>query len=301
MSISSGLLPAEAAEFVDDEDGAPIGRYLPGAVLPSGDQAWQRLGVGHRCETWLAWSPRLWCQVVVKFPRPHQVEHPRARGSLRREVAALGGLAHPALPRIYVDGTGEALPYLVFEQVDGLAIDVEVEERGAFSPVEVALLGTQTLAALRLVHARGIAHVDVKPDNIVVRAGRAVLLDFGSAREIGAPQPEGLLIGSPGYAAPDLEAGRPIATAMDVYGVGVTLHESLTGAMLFDPDLAAQDRPLPEPVDDSALAALLQRMLDPEPAARPGVDAALAELGAISAAAGAEAWPAWATPAVGAS
>jgi serine/threonine protein kinase len=276
-----------------DEDGAPVSHYRPGDRLPGDCLAWERLGVGHRCETWLAWSSRVWCPVVVKFPRPHQLGHPRARRSLGREVAALGGNLHPALPRLYADGTAESVPYVVFEHVDGLALDDEIDEHGRFEPYEVALLGASVLAGLRTVHARGLVHVDIKPENVMLRDGRPVLLDFGSARAIGAAQPPGRLIGSPGYAAPDLEAGEPLSPAMDLYGIGLTMYEALSGTAAFDPQLAAGERQAPAPLDGSELADLVLRLLDANPRLRPPLEETLRALGAITADLGEPAWPSW--------
>jgi serine/threonine protein kinase len=277
----------------DPVDGAPVSGYREGDLLPGDNLAWERLGVGHRCETWLAWSPAMWAPTVVKFPRPHQLDHPRARQTLGREVAALAGNPHPALPRLYVDGTAGAVPHLVFEFVDGSALDDEVDDRGRLAPLDAAILGWQLLAALRTVHARGLAHVDIKPANVMLRDARPILIDFGSARTLGAPQPSGKLIGSPGYAAPELEAGEPIHTSMDVFGIGVTLYEALADDWCFDPDLAAADRPAPRPLPDSPTGALVMRMLDPDPATRPDVDTTMATFGRITAAAGQSAWPEW--------
>jgi len=277
-----------------DEDGDPVSRHTPGDRLPGDCLAWERLGVGKRCETWLAWSPQLWCPAVVKFPRPHQMTDPRARQSMGREVAAVGGNLHPGLARLYEDGTRAPAPYLVSEYVDGIALDDEIDEGGVLAPREVALLATQLLAALRTVHARGLAHVDIKPANIVLRHGRPVLLDFGSARALGALQPPGKLIGSPGYAGPDLEAGEPISAAMDVFGLGVTLYEAMSGEAAFEPELAAADRPSPPALPESTLADLVMRMLDPDPAGRPDVDSALRAFGDLAKEAGEPAWPSWA-------
>lgn len=279
--------------LVDDDDGKPVCAFAPGAALPGGTRAWERLGVGYRCETWLAWSATLWAPVVVKFPRPHQLDHPRARRSLCREVAALAGNLHPGLPRLYRDGTDAAQPHVVIEYVDGPALDDEIEERGAFGALDVALLATQLLAALRTVHARGLAHLDLKPANIVLRDARPVVLDFGSAREIGAPQPAGKLIGSPGYAAPELEAGAPISATMDVYGVGVVLHEALTGKVTFEPELPAEERPEPIAPPPSDAAELVTVMLDRDPAARPDVDAVLRAFGGIARGLDCPVWPDW--------
>jgi serine/threonine protein kinase len=212
---------------------------------------------------------------------------------LRREIAALAGNLHPGLPRLYEDGTEAAHPYVVGEYIDGPALDDEIDERGALAPLDVALLAVQLLAALRIVHARGLAHVDLKPANIVVCDGRPVVLDFGSARELGAPQSAGKLIGSPGYAAPELEGGAPISVTMDVYGVGVVLHEALTGKITFEPELPAEKRPEPVAPPPSAVADLVMTMLEPDPAARPDVDCALRAFGAIAQALDCPVWPDW--------
>ena len=276
-----------------DEDGQPVSTFAAGQLLPGGVEAWERLGVGHRCETWLAWSPTLWAPVVAKFPRPHQSGHPRARQSLRREVAALDGNLHPGLPRLYEDGTGAAEPFLVFEYVDGPALDGELDDHGPMVADEVALLGVHLLAALRTVHDRGFVHVDIKPANVLVRSGRPVLVDFGSSRRRGASQPAGLLIGSPGYAAPELEAGAPIAESMDAYGVGVTLYEALTGIPAFDPDLAAADRPAPAELPASGVTELVEALLHIDPFARPTPAQALRAFSALAASADVDAWPSW--------
>jgi serine/threonine protein kinase len=281
------------ADDVDD-DGAPIGHYLPGDSLFGHCRAWERLGVGLRCETWLAWDMHRWCPAVVKFPRPHQLDHPRARRSLGREIAALAANEHPALPRLFEDGTHESVPFIVIEHVDGPAVDEEIAVSGAFTPLEVALLAGQVLAALRTVHARGLAHIDIKPANVLLRDGRPVLADFGSARAIGAEQPSGQPIGSPGYAAPELEAGAPIDATMDVYGLGLTLYEALTGETAFDTGLAAADRPVLAALPPSDLGELITAMVAVDPASRPGVDEAIRRVGAVTTAAGAPAWPEWA-------
>ena len=275
-------------------DGRPISALTPGDRLPGGARAWERLGIGHRCETWLAWSARLCAPVVVKFPRPDQIGEPRARRALTREVAALRDNLHPALPRLYRDGTDDAFAFLELEYVDGNALDQDIEQHGRFSPVELALLVAQLLAGLRAIHGRGIVHVDVKPDNVMIREGHPVLVDFGSARAIGSPQPAGTMIGSPGYAAPELEAGAPLSPAMDLYGIGTILYEALTGAAAFEPDVPAADRPEPEPLDPSATADLALRLLDPDPAARGDLEDALGELARISADGGAAFRPDWA-------
>jgi serine/threonine protein kinase len=278
---------------VPDEDGQPAWVCDPGAELPGGALAWQRLGVGHRCETWLAWSVPRWCPVVVKLARPHQVGHPRALRSLGREVAALAGNPHPALPALLADGRAAAVPHLVFDYLDGPALDEEVEDAGPMDPDTTALLGIQLLAALATVHRRGLAHLDVKPANVILPDGRPVLVDFGSARDIGTRQPAGAPVGTAGYAAPEAEACELVSAAMDLYGVGATLAEALCGEPAFDPAGDPARRRVPA-LPPSRTAELVAALLAPRPADRPDLPATLRVLGEISAAAGRPAWPAFA-------
>jgi eukaryotic-like serine/threonine-protein kinase len=210
-----------------DEDGEAVWRYQEGQSLPGGALAVDRLGVGTRCETWLAWSTDLWCPVIVKLARPHQVTNQRAIRSLRREVTALTGATHPALPRLIADGTADATPHLLMEYIDGPALDEELERVGPIPVTDAALLGVQILAAVADLHRRGLVHLDLKPANIVLRDGRPVVVDFGSTRRIGTPQPTGHPVGTAGYAAPEQEECRPISPTMDCYGVGSILYEAL--------------------------------------------------------------------------
>jgi serine/threonine protein kinase len=214
-------------EPIDTEDGLPVWAAVEGCELPGGTIAIDRLGVGRRCETWLVWHPTLWCPAVLKLARPDQLNHPRAVKSLRRETAALAGNIHPAFPRLLADGTNETVPHLLIEYIDGPSLADELDENGALSPAEVALLGAQLLAAVRSLHHRGLAHLDLKPDNIVLRDSRPILIDFGSARPLGSLQPPDRPVGTLGYASPAQEACLPVTTAMDLYSLGQTLRESL--------------------------------------------------------------------------
>ncbi|HEX5403425.1 MAG TPA: serine/threonine-protein kinase [Pseudonocardiaceae bacterium] len=213
---------------VDDEDGLPIWGHAEGDPLPGGTLAVFRIGVGTRCETWLAWSAQMWCPVSVKLARPHQVDSERAVKSLRREVTALSGASHPGLPRLIGDGSGEPVPHLVMEYIDGPALDEELDRTGPMAATDVALMCVQILGTVSDLHRRGLAHLDLKPENIVLRDGRPIVIDFGSTRRIGAKQPAGKPIGTAGYAAPEQEDCEPISATMDCYGVGAIMYESLT-------------------------------------------------------------------------
>jgi serine/threonine protein kinase len=212
----------------DVDDGLPVWRCRAGRSLPGGTLAVRRLGSGVRCETWLAWSVEQWCPVVVKVVRPHQLRQPGAVRTLIRERTALTGATHPALPRLLHDGTQEGVPHLVLEYVSGPSLFEALDESGPMSVEDAALLCAQVLAGVADLHRRGLAHLDLKPSSVVLRDGRPVIVDFGSARKIGAAQSVGRPIGTPGYAAPEQEACQPVSTTMDCYAVGVLLYEAVT-------------------------------------------------------------------------
>ncbi len=276
----------------DPDDGLPVWQAEPGDALIDGHLALERLGVGLRCETWLAWSVPLWSPAVVKLARPHQVAHPRAQASLGREVSALGTTSHPGLPRLYVDGRGHRIPHLVLEYVDGPALDEEIDER-PLTDAETCLLGAHLLSTLRAVHDAGVVHVDLKPENVLLRHGSPVLVDFGSARPIGAEQPAGRPIGTAGYAAPELERAGALSTAVDLYGLGTVLYEALTGEPAFDPHVAAAERPIPSlpPAVEPSLSAVVLALLAAEPAGRCAPDRAMAVFAAGAARVDRRPWP----------
>jgi serine/threonine protein kinase len=280
-----------ATHDLDEEDGAPIWGYAEGDLMPGGQLAVTRLGIGIRCETWLAWSTSPWCPVVVKLARPHQVEHPRASRALRRESVALAGAAHPAMPRLIADGIQSAVPHLVMEYVDGPSLADELDRAGATSGRNAVLLGAQILAVVADLHARGLAHLDLKPENVVLRDGRPVVIDYGSARVIGAEQPAGYPIGTEGYAAPEQEECRPISPTMDCYGVGAILYESLT-----DESIRAERR---YDLLPAGLAPVVTGLLEPDPARRLTVPQAMYALADVLPATE-RPWPAWADAHLGA-
>ena len=269
----------------DGSDGGPVRRCGAGEVLIDRREAGpllavERLGTGHRVETWSVWSARDWHPAVLKIARPHHRFDPRVVRSLRREVTALA-TTHPALPRLVADGTGSGDPYVLLEYVDGPNLAEAIDDNGALDPVDAALLGAHLLPAVADLHRRGLAHLDVKTENVVLRDGRPVLVDFGSTRRIGSLQPAGRPVGTAGYAAPELEACEPVSAAMDLYGVGTVLAEALTGMPFTD------DVPLP----DSALTPLVGRLLSDDPAERGTSADVLTELAAC--AGDRRPWPSW--------
>jgi len=267
---------------VNELDGAPVWFCSPGSELPGGFLAWRRLRVGLRCEAWLAWSVPLWCPAVLKLPRPHQIEHPDAARALHREVAALQGQPHPALPRLYHDATTADIPHIALEFIEGPTLEEEIAN-GPLSEPEVALLGAQLLTGLLALHRRRIAHANLTPGHVILRDMRPVLVGFGSARRIGMP---GGPAGTPGYTAPERRTREPISAGNDLYGLGAILYEALTGT-------PASDRP--RTFAHTPLTVLIHTLLHPDPARRPYTHEALTTF-ATTLPPDLRPWPTWADP-----
>jgi len=242
-----------------------------GAELLPGYRVEGLLSRGGRVDTYDVTSLARDCRAVVKVVRPDRLGNERIRVALLTEGALLTTLSHPHLVRGYELVTAPA-PALVLETLPGATVSALVDGR-RLGVADTTLLGRQLVSVLGYLHRQGWVHLDVKPDNVVVQEGRAVLIDLGLATRPGRIE-RGL--GTDGYAAPEQDEGGTVAPATDVWGLGATLFECVTGtAPGREPDVSRVP---------TLLRPLLADCLRADPAARPGtaelrdrLDALLAE------------------------
>ena len=224
--LQSPSMDGSASEFTE---GQHIGPYL----------LQKKLGSGGMGEVWLAsrGDGTLKRQVALKLPHSHIMAGVQRR-RFERERDILATLSHPNIAQLYDAGVADSKhPYLAMEWVDGADINDHCRD------TKLSLIGRlnlflQVLDAVGYAHGRFIAHRDLKPSNVLVtREERVKLLDFGIAKllggdtEVGATQLTrvGAAMATPGYAAPEQMRGDPITAAVDIYALGVVLHELLTG------------------------------------------------------------------------
>ncbi|WP_051798041.1 serine/threonine-protein kinase [Catenuloplanes japonicus] len=273
-----------------------------------------RIGLGGMSEVWRAADETLGRQVAVKILSGTASEDPLLRAAIRREARAAARMTHPHAMRVYDFGevdTGDAvLPYIVMELVEGATLaDVPpLTWRAA------ARMAAEISAALADAHRLGVVHRDIKPANVMLTpSGAAKVLDFGIATLVNADAAplagsftggrtggteilDGWLAGTPPYAAPELLIKGEVGPPADVYAVGATLYQALTGA----PPLAigsweeaaeihrsgtAVPAPLPPSVPE-ALATACLACLARDPAARPTAAAIARIFGGYAAGAG---------------
>lgn len=225
-------------------------------------------------------------QVAVKVLNDAASADEGFRLRFRREAMVVGRLAHPNIVGALDVGTHDDSLYLVLELLDGRPLDSVLREQGVFGLERVTRLLRQVSHALGAAHRVGVVHRDVKPANLMlVDTGHeetTKVVDFGIASEPDSKNATlaGLVLGTPNYAAPEQLLGRRVTPAADVYALGCTLYELLTGAAPFEAhdlgDVIAghlhhAPRPLSQRRPDvpASLAALVHAMLEKDPAHRP--------------------------------
>ena len=177
--------------------------------------------------------------VALKVLRP-SLAHDKARAGFVREARAAASVAHDHVVRVHaVANPDDGPPYLVMEYIDGPTLARTIFERGRLDPREAAEVAAGVADGLAAAHAAGLVHRDIKPANILrdPATGRHKIVDFGLARAaIPAADEtrEGPVAGTPAYMSPEQARGVGAHDPRsDVYGLGVTLYEALTGAVPF--------------------------------------------------------------------
>ena len=157
-----------------------------------------------------------------------------------QEAQAVLSLSHEHIVRSYDVGTEDDLHYIVLEYVDGSTLKECIRAQGKFLPRSAINIGAQVLDALSHAHEQGIIHRDVKPQNIIINArGHAKLADFGIARNADSSTityAGAMVMGSVHYISPEQAKGRQVTAESDIYSMGVTLYEMVTGRLPFEGD-----------------------------------------------------------------
>ena len=248
---------------------APIGRGAMGVVWRAHDQLLDR-------------------EVAVKEVKIAETltdaERANAYQRTLREAKTAARLNHPAVVTVYDVCEDEGRPWIVMQLVSAQSLDQVLAASGPLSPRRAAEMARQLLSALSVAHAAGVMHRDVKPSNVLLgNDDRAVLTDFGIATFQGDPKltQTGMVMGSPGFTAPERIRGEDASPASDLWSLGATLFAAVEGQGPFEQRggaittmSAIINEDAPDAPDAGALGPVIAALLRREPADRPDASAA---------------------------
>lgn len=257
-----GYLGEPASRTVPPEAPAPerrVDRY----VLE------ERLGAGGMGEVWRARDPILGRTVALKFLRyddPQDVER------FRREAQIAAQISHPNLAAVYEFGEHGGRPYLSMQFISGGTL----RSVGRGDPRLIAKLIRDAARAVQAAHDRGVIHRDLKPDNLMIEGDRVYVMDFGLAKRVAVDATaSGILTGTPAYMAPEQASGQSLDPRADVWALGATMYDLLSGSPPFPGTevleilrriVTEEPRPLRKVPQD--LATIVMKCLEKERARR---------------------------------
>jgi eukaryotic-like serine/threonine-protein kinase len=250
-------------------------------IVP-GLTALKLLGGGLRYEAYLAWHERLRALVVAKVVRPDLVEDRATLAGLQREIELLERLNHPIVVRSFGGQVDGPRPHVVLEHLEGPRLSSLKRRHGPLLLEQLVALAIEISAALHYLAAEGLVHLDVKPSNIIM-GGPPRLIDLSVARTLEQCATLRSPVGTDAYMAPEqaMVPSEGLGPPADVWGLGATLHEGVTGERPFRkgvhdstepeerfPQLTEEPPELPAHVP-AVLAESIMACLARDPATRP--------------------------------
>jgi eukaryotic-like serine/threonine-protein kinase len=237
------------------------------------------VGAGEMGAVYRALDPSLDRYVAIKVLTQRA---PRHLERFRLEARALARIAHPAIVCIHdiVAGDDDQRPYIVMEYCEGRPLEAVLED-GALPATRVVSIVRQVAEGLRSAHRGEVVHRDVKPANLMLSdSGEVKILDFGIAwlRDASRDPAGSMVMGTPYYMSPEQAMGHPADARSDIYSLGITAFQMITGRRPFEAKskvevmLLQAKAPLPRLRDVSAcderLARIVEKMCAKEPAHR---------------------------------
>ena len=272
------------------------GDALVGKLIAGGKyQIVRTLGSGGMGAVYQALQPAMNRMVALKLIRAEMVTKPDAVARFHKEMMVTARVEHPNTIRVYDFGDDDGQLYLAMEFLAGASLRQVIESTGPLDVARLVRIGKQVANALGAIHAQGVVHRDLKPDNVMLldsfgERDFVKVLDFGIAKVLDEQvrlTATGKPIGTPTYMAPEQAMGKDVDPRTDLYALGVMLyhmasgrvpfHAALTGTMLL-----AHVHETPTPIQTvapnlpPALAALIMQLLEKDPAARPASAAEVA-------------------------
>ncbi len=206
-----------------------------GTVIGERYEVVGRVGSGGMADVYKAKDSKLDRFVAVKVMKQEFNNDSNFIRKFKREAQAAAGLANPNVVNVYDVGDDAGIYYIVMELVEGITLKEYISKKGKLSVRETTSIGIQVCLGLAAAHRRGIVHRDVKPQNIIISTdGKVKVTDFGIARAASSNTISANAMGSVHYSSPEQVRGGYSDARSDIYSVGITLYEMVTGRVPFD-------------------------------------------------------------------
>ena len=208
-----------------------------GIVLGKRYEVLSKVGAGGMADVYKGRDRMLNRYVAIKVLKREYKEDENFVRKFRSEAQAAAGLMHPNIVNVYDVGEDRGLNYMVMELVEGITLKEYIEKKGRLSHKEVISIAIQMCTGIGIAHSAEIIHRDIKPQNIIIsKEGKVKVTDFGIAKATTSNTVSSNAMGSVHYTSPEQARGGFSDQRSDIYSIGITLFEMVTGQVPFDGD-----------------------------------------------------------------
>ena len=226
-----------------------------GMLIADRYEVLEKVGTGGMSDVYKAKDHRLNRMVAVKVLKQEFSENATFVSKFRVEAQAAAGLMHPNIVNVYDVGEEKGTYYIIMELVNGITLKRYIEKKVRLTPREAVTVAIQVAMGLAAAHRNHIIHRDIKPQNIIIsKEGKVKVTDFGIAKASTSNTITSNVMGSVHYTSPEQARGGYSDEKSDVYSLGVTLFEMVTGRVPYD--------------GETTVAVALQHIQDPFPSPR---------------------------------
>ena len=211
---------------------------VKGGIFLSGRyEVLSKIGAGGMADVYRGKDCMLNRHVAIKVLKKEYREDENFVKKFRSEAQAAAGLMNPNIVNVYDVGEDRGLYYMVMELVEGITLKDYIMKKGRLSNREVISIAIQMCTGIAAAHAHKIIHRDIKPQNIMIsKDGKVKVTDFGIARAVTSNTVNSSAMGSVHYVSPEQARGGYCDEKSDIYSVGITMYEMITGVVPFDGD-----------------------------------------------------------------
>lgn len=206
-----------------------------GMMLGDRYEILEKIGTGGMSDVYKAKDHKLNRPVAVKVLKQEFSENANFVSKFRAEAQAAAGMMHPNIVNVYDVGEEGGTQYIVMELVEGITLKKYIEKKSRLSVKEATSIAIQVSMGIEAAHNNHIIHRDIKPQNIMIsKDGKVKVTDFGIAKAVSSNTITSNVMGSVHYTSPEQARGGYSDEKSDIYSLGVTLYEMLTGRVPFN-------------------------------------------------------------------